>query len=118
MAVCASWDYWAFSEGLSKVSNNLKHVQGYNAELTRTNSYFWGPVCVGKECRGNGVFEKLFTYSRSEMGKTYPFVYTYVHEENARSFAAHTKKASFMFTNDFKLNGQVFKEMVRETKTA
>jgi len=118
MAVCASWHFWAFSKALSTVSNNLKSVRGYDNELTRTNSYFWGPVCVGKECRGQGVFEQLFTYSRAEMSKTYPFVYTYVHEDNARSFAAHTKKAGFNFIKDFELNGQVFKEMVRETKFA
>ncbi|EPY1013171.1 N-acetyltransferase family protein [Vibrio vulnificus] len=118
MAACASWKFWECSEGLTFVANKLGSLVVGGTQLSSTNSYFWGPVCVGKACRGQGVFEKLFRFSCEVRGVEFPYVYTYVHKDNARSFVAHTNKADFKYTKDFELNGQTFQEMVRETKFA
>lgn len=118
MAACASWKFWECSEGLTSVANKLGSLVVGNTQLSSTNSYFWGPVCVGKACRGQGVFEKLFRFSSEVRRVEFPYVYTYVHKDNARSFAAHTNKAGFKYTKDFELNGQTFQEMARETKFA
>ena len=115
MAVCASWGFWSFSETLSKIADGLTNVHYRNRPLSKTNTYFWGPVCVGKESQGQGVFKALFDYSCREMRNEYPMVYTYIHADNSRSYAAHTKKTGFEFIKDFEINGQVFKELVRET---
>ncbi|MEH0673145.1 hypothetical protein, partial [Vibrio owensii] len=118
MAACASWKFWECSEGLTSVANKLSSVVVGSSQLSSTNSYFWGPVCVDKACRGEGVFEKLFRFSCEVRSVEFPYVYTYVHKDNARSFVAHTNKAGFNYTKDFELNGQTFQEMVRETKFA
>ncbi|EOX3961141.1 N-acetyltransferase family protein [Vibrio alginolyticus] len=118
IAACASWKFWECSEGLTSVANKLGSLVVGNTQLSSTNSYFWGPVCVSKACRGQGVFEKLFRFSCGVRGVEFPYVYTYVHKDNARSFAAHTNKAGFKYTKDFELNGQTFQEMVHETKFA
>ncbi|ELY1990524.1 GNAT family N-acetyltransferase [Vibrio harveyi] len=118
MAACASWKFWECSEGLTSVANKLGSLVVGSTQLSSTNSYFWGPVCVSKACRGQGVFEKLFRFSCEVRSVEFPYVYTYVHKDNARSFAAHTSKAGFKYTKDFELGGQTFQEMVRETKFA
>ncbi|GAL03188.1 acetyltransferase GNAT family [Photobacterium aphoticum] len=117
MAVCASWGFWSFSESLNRIAEQLVHVPYNKGPLTQSNSYFWGPVCVSKACRGQGVFEGLFTFSLNAMQPHYPFVYTYVHTDNLRSYVAHTEKADFVFTQHIAINGQMFCEMVRETTT-
>ncbi|MDK9738257.1 GNAT family acetyltransferase [Vibrio sp. D404a] len=116
MAVCASWAFWQCSEALTKVANGLGSVEVEGAVLTKSNSYFWGPVCVGKACRGQGVFEQLFTFSSLVKSSDYPYVYTYVHKDNTRSFAAHTNKVGFRYIKDFELNEQIFQEMIRPTE--
>lgn len=118
MAVCASWQFWRCSEGLTSVATKLSTVTIESTQLNTTNSYFWGPVCVGKGSRGQGVFEKLFQFSCKSKSGEFPYVYTYVHQDNARSFSAHTQKAGFTYVKDFELNGQIFQEMVRPTKVA
>ena len=117
MAVCASWQFWRCSEALTKVANDLGTVEVKDVALTSNNSYFWGPVCVSKECRGQGAFEQLFTLSSRVKRSKYPYVYTYVHQDNTRSFTAHTQKVGFQYTKDFELNGQIFQEMIRPIET-
>lgn len=113
LAVCGSWDFWSFSPSLSERSETLPNIGSQC--LSRDNSYFWGPVCISKAHRGKGVFELLFNESKNVMSRTYPFIYTYVHQDNQRSYAAHTRKSGFTYTQDFTLNGQCFKELVRTT---
>ncbi|MGF1687592.1 GNAT family acetyltransferase [Photobacterium japonica] len=117
MAICASWGFWSFSDNLVRIAEQLVNVPYRKGPLTQSNSYFWGPVCVSKTYRGQGVFEALFAYSLNAMQSRYPFVYTYVHTDNVRSYVAHTTKAGFIFTQHIAINGQMFCEMVRETCT-
>ena len=113
LAVCGSWDFWSFSPSLSARSEKLPNLESQC--LSRDNSYFWGPVCISKSHRGKGVFELLFNESKKVMSNKYPFIYTYVHQDNKRSYAAHTRKSGFIYTQDFILNDQCFKELVRTT---
>ncbi|MBW3696672.1 GNAT family N-acetyltransferase [Vibrio sp. T187] len=115
LAVCASWQYWSISPTLSKLSEQLSTIKIESQSLSRENSYFWGPVCVSKAFRGQGVFEALFTQSRSALSSKYKFVYTYVHQDNHRSYIAHTKKAQFTKVKSITLNEEPFDELVRVT---
>ncbi|WP_114766817.1 GNAT family N-acetyltransferase [Vibrio rhodolitus] len=116
MAACASWQFWQCSTALTNVAKRLDATLSENIAVNSTNSYFWGPVCVDKTSRGQGVFEQLFNFSCAAKSSRFRYVYTYVHEDNARSFAAHTKKVGFRYTKDFELNAQIFREMTRETR--
>lgn len=116
MAVCGSWQFWRCSESLSTVASNLSDTNINGVAINTENSYFWGPVCISKLYRGKGVFEKIFEFSCTVKSGSYPYVYTYVHKDNLRSFSAHTEKADFYYTKDFYLNDEIFQEMVRETR--
>ncbi|PSW21703.1 GNAT family N-acetyltransferase [Photobacterium sanctipauli] len=115
LAVCASWQYWSFSPSLTELASRLSEVEYDGMVFNRNNSYFWGPVCVSKGHRGKGVFEQLFLSSKAVLSKNYPLVYSYVHCDNLRSFAAHTVKVGFRYTKDFNLSGQCYKGIVYKT---
>ena len=74
--------------------------------LTVANSYQYGPVCVDKDYRGTGVFEKVFFASLESMEKRFPYMATFVNKVNPRSYEAHTRKAkldevcSFSYNNN------------------
>ncbi|NKF49923.1 hypothetical protein G3R49_04975 [Shewanella sp. WXL01] len=117
MAVCASWQFWQCSATLTQLSGSLVNISHKQGVITPANSYFWGPVCVGEQCRGQGVFAKLYEYSAMEMATNYQFVYTYVHQDNARSLAAHINKAGFSYIKDIEFNGDTFKELINTTSS-
>ena len=116
LAVCASWQFWRCSPVLTELSHDLQSVAFNNERLSSENSFFWGPVCIDQNSRGRGVFESLYQYALSNVSSKYRYVYTYVHQENTRSFHAHLHKAKLTFTKNIILSGQAFKELVGETR--
>lgn len=116
MGVCASWDFWSDWQAVQTLSHGLNKVMLDGTRFSRENSYLWGPVCISKNYRGQGIFESLFNYSKQMMSSHYPLIYTYVHEDNHRSFAAHNNKVALTYTRDIEMSGQVFKELVGHTR--
>ena len=103
-ALAASWDYWKewpfFQNMIGLLPDNI-----FNGEaLSTQNSYQYGPVCVDKNYRGTGVFEKVFFASLEGMEKRFPYMATFVNQVNPRSFAAHTRKALMTEVSTFSYN--------------
>ena len=105
-ALAASWEFWKewpfFQYMIEILPDN-----SYNGEpLTVANSYQYGPVCVDKDYRGTGVFEKVFFASLESMESRFPYMVTFVNKVNPRSYEAHTRKAkldevcSFSYNNN------------------
>ncbi|MCL1038417.1 hypothetical protein L2750_14890 [Shewanella submarina] len=112
MAVCASWEFWSGSASVSARADALEQLhQGIN----RSNSYFWGPVCIDPMHRGQGLFEELFFTSRHAQASRYQYVYSYVHINNERSLAAHIHKAGFLYVRDFEQGLDSYCELIRAT---
>ncbi len=103
-ALAASWDYWK-EWPLFQYMIEILPENSYNGEtLTTKNSYQYGPVCVDKNYRGQGIFEKVFFASLENMEKRFPYMITFVNKVNPRSFAAHTRKAHMDEVMDFSWN--------------
>ncbi|MBY6186685.1 GNAT family N-acetyltransferase [Marinobacter hydrocarbonoclasticus] len=115
MAVCASWRFWRCSAALTSVANRLDAHGDSNDAPSSANSYFWGPVCVDPEKRGQGIFDALFHQSRAAMSERYRYVYTYVHQDNPHSIQAHSRKAGFDTLGPLELEGETFITMARKT---
>ena len=105
-ALAASWDYWKEWPFFQYMIEILPE-NSYNGEvLTTKNSYQYGPVCVDKDYRGTGVFEKVFFASLESMESRFPYMVTFVNKVNPRSYEAHTRKAkldevcSFSYNNN------------------
>lgn len=113
MAVCASWHYWQFSATLKSVGEQLVQPQHKAFGVTQENSVFWGPVCIAKAHRGQGSFELLFEFAKSAC--QVDCIYTYVHQDNQRSLAAHVNKAHFTPLGELDINGQPFIELAIKT---
>ncbi|KXF80971.1 GNAT family N-acetyltransferase [Enterovibrio coralii] len=110
MAVCASWDFWAFSPSLSNVATELPKLTPEQS-LNEHTSVFWGPVCVAQHCRGQGIFERLFAYVLREQINKKPFIFTYVHEDNEVSLTVHQKKCRMLSGTALNINGQAFRSL-------
>jgi hypothetical protein len=102
--MAASWDFWSQWPMFQFMIENLHDSLDREQHITKENSYQYGPVCVDKIFRGQGVFESIFNFSLQEMSKRYPIMVTFINKVNLRSYEAHTKKTSLKVISCFEFN--------------
>lgn len=113
--MCASWQYWVSWPMFEYMASFLNTLSYKGQVLTMDNSYQYGPICVSKECRGLGVFEKIFEYARENMNKRYPILVTFINKINKRSYEAHVRKLGLEVITEFEFNNNSFYELVYDT---
>jgi hypothetical protein len=114
-AMAASWDYWSQWPMFEFMIKHLDDSAGLGDTITKDNSYQYGPVCVDKSVRGQGVFEKIFNYSLSEMSKRYPIMVTFINKINPRSYQAHTRKTPLTVIKHFEFNNNHYYKLACKT---
>ncbi len=110
-AMAASWDFWSQWPMFAHMIKGLSEQRYKGLTLSTANSYQYGPVCVDKPVRGEGIFEALFEYALSEMAKRYAVLVTFINKVNPRSFAAHTRKVNLDVTKEFEYNNNHYYEL-------
>ena len=114
-AMAASWDFWCQWPMFQFMVDNLHDSKLTDVELTTNNSYQYGPVCVDKCVRGEGVFEEIFNFALNQMSKRYPFMITFINKINPRSYEAHTRKVNLNVINEFNFNNNQYFKLACET---
>lgn len=114
-AMAASWAFWMQWPMFVFMVDNLHDALFDDNELTIDNSYQYGPVCVDKSVRGQGVFEQIFKFSLNEMSQKYPFMVTFINKINPRSYQAHTKKVGLGVIQEFKFNNNAYYKLACKT---
>ncbi len=109
--MAASWTFWSQWPMFAHMIKGLNEVKYQGLVLSTDNSYQYGPVCVDKSVRGEGVFEGLFEFALSEMAKRYEVLVTFINKINPRSFAAHTRKVNLDVTKEFEYNNNHYYEL-------
>lgn len=115
-AMAGSWTFWKewpFFENMIRILPDYKFE---SEKLTVNNSYQYGPICVDKTYRGQGVFEKVFEYSLSTMKDKFPIMITFVNKINPRSYKAHSEKVNMKTLGEFEYNNNNYYIMGCYTK--
>ncbi|MFT2090770.1 N-acetyltransferase family protein [Paraglaciecola sp. 2405UD69-4] len=115
-AMAASWSFWSQWPMFAFMINHLDDSRCLGAEVTAENSYQYGPVCVDKSVRGQGVFEHIFEFARFEMAKRYPILVTFINKINTRSYQAHTSKTPLKVIKEFEYNNNHYYKLACKTK--
>jgi hypothetical protein len=110
-AMAASWGFWSRWPMFAHMIKDLSNLQYAGQTLNTDNSYQYGPVCVDKSVRGQGVFEGIFNYALQEMSKRYPILVTFINKINPRSYAAHTQKVDLDVIQEFEFNNNHYYEL-------
>ena len=111
----ASWQYWSAWPIFQVMIADLPRVSFEGKSLDMHNSYQYGPVCIDKRVRGQGVLEKLFDFALESMQKRYAVLVTFINKINHRSYAAHTRKVGLQVINEFKFNNNEYYELAWDT---
>ena len=107
-AMAAPWEYWAEWPLFTHMIEKLPGFTFAGQKLSTKNSYQYGPMCVEKSLRGTGLFERVFNASLASMENRFPIMATFVNQVNARSYAAHSRKAKMETAGTFDFNGRQY----------
>ena len=114
-AMSASWQFWCQWPMFAYMVEHLADATYLGNSLTVDNSYQYGPVCVDKSVRGQGVFEQVFTFALAQMSQRYPFLVTFINQTNGRSFQAHTRKVKLDVIETFSFNHNEYYKLACKT---
>ena len=111
----ASWEYWSKWKMFEFMIKNLPSLEFNGIEITKENSYQYGPVCIDKSVRGSGVLEELFDFALDSMSKRFDILVTFVNKINPRSYAAHKRKLGLSEIAQFEFNNNFYHEFAYDT---
>lgn len=80
--------------------NQFDQVEYLDRKVSEYNYVAVGQVCIGKEYRGDGLFEKSYQYYRELFSEKYDFAITEISTSNLRSLRAH-KRVGFEGVHTF-----------------
>lgn len=107
-AMAASWQFWSQWPMFEFMIKHLDDADIQEHKINAHNSYQYGPVCVDKSVRGQGVFEKVFHFALQEMSARYPIMVTFINKINPRSYQAHSQKTPLQVINHFEFNNNEY----------
>lgn len=114
-AMAASWGFWSRWPMFEFMVEHLDDSTYQEQKITVENSYQYGPVCVDKSVRGQGVFESIFNFSLDKMSQRYPIMVTFINKINPRSFEAHTRKTNLQVIKHFEFNNNHYYKLACAT---
>ena len=109
---------WPFFENWSvyrHILNRLNQFKLAGTKLTRNNSCQYGPIWIDRAYRGQGVFELLVSTLKVHVNDEFPFMLTFIAENNLVSFSAHTNKASMQVLDFFTFDDRDYYLLVLDT---
>ncbi|MFK7770481.1 MAG: GNAT family acetyltransferase [Saprospiraceae bacterium] len=103
-----SWKYFSQWKMFKVMIASLPKLIFDGKRLNTQNTFQYGPICIHKKYRGNGILESIFEKMRLEMVKKYPISITFINKENKRSLFAHTQKLNWDIIDEFEFNNNTY----------
>ncbi|MEC4728138.1 GNAT family N-acetyltransferase [Shewanella sp. D64] len=95
---------WSFFQTWPVYRHILKQLGQFSlkgVKLTQNNACQYGPIWIKQSYRGQGIFEQLVSTLKEHVSRQFPFMLTFIAEDNMASFSAHTNKASMQVLDFF-----------------
>lgn len=105
-AFAGSWKYFEQWEIFNFMVSRFPKLSFNGNKITTKNSFQYGPVCIDKNYRGNGVLNLIFEEMRIEFYKKYPISVTFINKVNVISEKAHTRKLGWEIIDEFEFNNK------------
>ena len=115
-AFAGSWKYFEQWELFNYMVSRFPKMSFNGNRITTENSFQYGPVCIDKKYRGNGVLNIIFEEMRIEFCKKYPISITFINKINVISKIAHTKKLGWVVLGEFEFNNNNYIELAFDMK--
>lgn len=107
-AFAGSWKYFEQWELFRFMIARFPTLSYNGQEITTENSFQYGPVCIDKKYRGQGVLPLIYEEMRIEFLKKYPISLTFINKVNAISEKAHIDKLGWEVIDRFEFNDKSY----------
>lgn len=107
-AFAASWDFFSRYPIFEYMISLFPRYKFRNFALTTTNSFQYGPVCIDKPYRGQGLLKDLFEFMRIRTLVKYPLSLTFINKINIPSTKAHVEKLDWTIIDEFSFNNNEY----------
>lgn len=99
-----SWDFFSQYPIFEYMISLFPQLSFLDFEINATTSFQYGPICIDKNYRGQGLLKLLFEFMRIHLVKRYPLGLTFINKTNIPSYKAHTEKLNWTVIGDFQFN--------------
>ena len=103
-----SWKYFEQWEIFNFMVSRFPQLSFHGQPITTENSFQYGPICIDKNYRGQGIINLIFEEMRLELLKKYPISVTFINKVNVISEKAHTKKLGWEIIDEFQFNNNTY----------
>lgn len=117
-AFAGSWDYFSQWAIFPFMTARFSELTFKEFEITTINSFEYGPICIAKEYRGQGVLKLVFEEMHLKMVEKYPLSITFINAVNERSRKAHVEKLGWKIVDEFEFNGKWYLGLAFEMRNS
>ncbi len=110
--IAQTMDFALRSPLIATMVMKFPDVQYNGRPLSRYKTFIYGPVCIDKELKGQGVLEGLYSLMLKTLQGQYDVGVAFVSERNSRSLYAHRDKLGMEVVDEFECNGQRYNTLV------
>ena len=109
-------DFALQSPLINTMVSRFPNVLYHSLPLSGYRTFIYGPVCIDRRSRGQGVLEGLFNIILQTLKGQYDIGVAFVSELNRRSLHAHQDKLGMKVVDEFVFNGQKYWTLVFSVK--
>ncbi|MET6989713.1 GNAT family acetyltransferase [Sediminicola arcticus] len=103
-----SWAYFSQWEIFNIMTSRFHNISFNNVQITTNNSFQYGPICIQKDYRGQGIINSIFETMRLFFVDKYPLSITFINNLNVISKRAHTHKLGWQVIDTFEFNNKTY----------
>lgn len=100
----ASWEYFSQWPIFNHMTPLLPELSFKDFSLTAINTFQYGPICIDKKYRGQGLINPFFDFMRIHLMKRFRVNITFINKTNIPSQKAHIEKLKWNVVGDFQFN--------------
>lgn len=115
-AFAASWDFWSQWPIFVHMVDRMPGISFRGAAVFPEKSFQYGPICLEKNMRGQGVGEALFAAVRAGFAARYPIGLTFINQVNEVSAAFHTRKLGLEIVDRFDFSDKKYFALAFSTR--
>ena len=115
-ALTSDWQYYENWAITVRMAEFLPNFQYEGVQLTKENSFHYGPVCIDEAYRGKDILTQFFVAIREVYKGQYDYIITLINYINERSLRAHAKKTPLSIVGDFEFNNNNYAALACRTQ--
>jgi hypothetical protein len=106
--LAGGWEFYVQWEIFRVMIDRLPKLEFQGLVIETDQTFQYGPVCIDRTLRGQGVLPQLFETMQHSFAPRFPIGVTFINKLNQRSFAAHRRKLNFEVIDEFEFNQNSF----------